>query len=322
MDALIDSVYAQFKRVGALTGPAPATVASLPAAKFRHDVCCASHLLLPLSACAPCAAAQCPSVPIIPSQRVEEGRGLSAKEVAKVAKGRVWTGEQVHCWRAEGGGVCLALPVSCLCSMLLKLPHAVLLHPAAILRRPPHPCCSGAGAGPGGPAGRPGRGARSGQGAGGAAAGGGCCARQAGGCRQQSWVNTVHLIPYLQGVACHAKVEFLKPAEACLLCGPQPSLALLAPPAPPPCPTLSPTPQVYPERKSPLEQMVKLARGESQEGGSQAAPEAAPAAWAAAAAQLGLQLTAGEWALLQQLHSGSLAPQCLDPAAERLSASL
>lgn len=90
----------------------------------------------------------------------------------------------------------------------------------------------------------------------------------------------------------------------------------------PPCPTLSPNAQVYPERKSPLGQMVKLARGESQEGGSEAVPEAAPAAWAAATAQLGLQLTAGEWALLQQVHSGSLAPQCLDPAAERLSASL
>lgn len=39
MDALIDSVYAQFKRVGALTGPSPATVASWPAAKFRYVVC-------------------------------------------------------------------------------------------------------------------------------------------------------------------------------------------------------------------------------------------------------------------------------------------
>jgi protease-4 len=84
--------------------------------------------------------------------------------------------------------------------------------------------------------------------------------------------------------------------------------------------------QVYPKHKSPLSQMVKLARGESQEGGAGGAPEAAPAAaaaaWAAAAAPLGLQLTAGEWALLQQLHSGSLAPQCVDPVAERLAASL
>lgn len=81
---------------------------------------------------------------------------------------------------------------------------------------------------------------------------------------------------------------------------------------------------MYPERKSPLAQMVKMARGEAQEGGAERAPEAAPAApaaWAAATA-LGPQLTAGEWALLQQLQAGSLAPQCVDPAAERLAASL
>lgn len=156
MDALIDSVYAQFKR------------------------------------------------------RVEEGRGLSAKEVAKVAKGRVWTGEQ-------------ALELG-LVDRLGGLADALAL-----------------------------------------------AKEQAG-------------LPLEEGAV---RVK-----------------------------------QVYPERKSPLGQMVKLARGESQEGGSEAVPEAAPAAWAAATAQLGLQLTAGEWALLQQVHSGSLAPQCLDPAAERLSASL
>lgn len=58
--------------------------------------------------------------------------------------------------------------------------------------------------------------------------------------QQRWWVDTVLLILCLQGVACHAKVEWLKPAEACLLCGPHPSLASLAPPRP----TLShPVPQ-------------------------------------------------------------------------------
>ncbi len=99
------------------------------------------------------------------------------------------------------------------------------------------------------------------------------------------------------------------------------AMPFIAPPHPA---SQSPCFQVYPERKSPLGRMIKLARGESQEGAAGGAPEAAPAAaaWAAAAAPLGLQLTAGEWALLQQLHSGSLAPQCMDPAAERLAASL
>lgn len=86
--------------------------------------------------------------------------------------------------------------------------------------------------------------------------------------------------------------------------------------------------QFYPEHKSPLQRVLKMARGE-EEGEGGRAPDAAPAAWAsaAAAAALGQQLTSAELALLHQqlqaLQGGGVAgPQCLALDAERLAASL
>ena len=84
--------------------------------------------------------------------------------------------------------------------------------------------------------------------------------------------------------------------------------------------------QVFPEVKSPLQQVLKLVvKGEAAEDGSSGCGGGAPAAAAAAvtaALSLGLQLSSAEWALLEQVQAGgAISCQCLAPEAERLAAA-
>lgn len=247
---------------------------------------------------------------------MEAGRGLSAKQVAKVAKGRVWTGEQV---RPRGSGLvagdtgssAAALRAGRRCPQDVPAPccHSLDLPPMGLrlhnlkLKKQPQALELGLVDELGGLQEALAR-----------------AKREAGLPQEEGAVRVKQaragLAPLCTGAAASAQARHGVPAPR----GAAPTLS-----PPPASPSPSPAParwrQVYPERKSPLAQAMKLARGDSSEGGAAPSqPEAAPAAWAAAA--LGPQLTAGEWALLQQLQAGSLAPQCVDPAAERLAASL